>query len=236
MTQPNSTQEVDPTFYPMEGGGFASTVVDQTQMLYFQTYDSNVVEERYENGNWTFQNPNNPNNSITGFVPGVGNTLTALSYTWRGLTYRTLFYIDSAGNIVTSNTTSKLEETTVWGQAWIISTLPAYPSATVGLAACVDTDANNWNGIMVFYGDTQGIIRALGYDFASPSKGWAEKTNIFGARSLDAQSGLGCTLTPSGGGPVVNLYTRAQSKTFVQAVKFKSAVAGTDYVKGIYIL
>jgi hypothetical protein len=217
----------------MESGGFASTLVDGTQMLYYETYDNNIVEEQYANSNWTFQNPNNPNNSITGFVPGVGNTIAALSYTVGGLAYRSLFFIDSSGNIITSNTTSKLEETTVWSQPWQISTLPAYPVATVGLAACVDTNVNIWNGIMVLYGDTQGNLRALGYDFASASKGWVDKTATFGGRDADAQSGLGCTISAVPAGPILNVYTRIPTLgTFIQTVKFKSAVAGTDYALG----
>jgi hypothetical protein len=195
----------------MEGGGFASTMMDQTgtQMLYFQTLSSGIVEKRFLNGAWQFQDPNNPNTSIAGIAPGPGNTISALSYTFGGNTYRSLFFIDSSGNVCTSNSTSKLGETTFWTDPVQLSSTPVFTSSTAGLAACVDSNPNNWNGIMVFYGDTSANIRSLGFDFATPKKGWVDKSETFGAVGIDGNSGLSCTLTTTPAtGPIVNLYGR----------------------------
>jgi hypothetical protein len=180
-----------------------------TQLLYFQTPNVGIVEKRYLNNVWQFQNPNNPNTSITGLTSGLGNTISALSYTFGGKTYRSLFFIDSSGNVCTSNSTSKLGEQTVWTDPLQLSSTPVFTSSTAGLAACVDSSPNSWNGIMVFYGDASANIRALGFDFATPKKGWVDKSETFGAVGIDGNSGLSCTLTTTDAtGPIVNLYGR----------------------------
>jgi hypothetical protein len=200
---------------------------DDVQLVYYQDDSLNVIEERYVSTNWTFQNPNNPNGSITGLVPGTGSTIVALSYAQGGLAWRSLFFIDAAGNVCTSNTTSKLEETTVWTPASRLSVTPAYTGSTAGLAACVDTSPRGWNGIMLYYGDTQNIIRALTFDFASPSKGWIEKTGAYGFSQADTASGLGCTFGTISNLPYVNLYTRILSSGFFRRFSTLKSATGT---------
>lgn len=225
----DSTQQDDQTFFLNQGGGFASAMAnDDTQLLYYQDDAQNIIEERYTYPNWTFQNPEDPNDSITGLLPGGGSNIVALTYTFGGSDYRSLFYIDGSGNVCTSNTTSKLEAPTIWSSVSRLSVVPAYTGSTAGLAACVDTNPQDWNGIMVFYGDTQNYIRALAFDFASPSKGWIEKSSLFGFTKADTASGLGCTLATIGGKPNVNVYLRSlDTRTVVGAAKPKSATPNT---------
>jgi hypothetical protein len=212
-------------------------MVDDTQVLYYQDDALNLVEQRYVSGNWTFQNPDNPDDSITGLSPGPGSAIVALSYAFGGLAYRSLFFIDISGNVCTSNTTSKLEETTVWSPMSKLSVLPASTGSTAPLAACVDTNSKNWNGMMLFYGDIQNNVRAFGFDFASPSKGWVDKTRSFGFTGADTTSGLACTFGVLSGAPAVNVYFRSlKTSTFVAALNLKTASAATDSVLGKQIL
>jgi hypothetical protein len=226
-----NTTQLEQTFFLSEGTGFASLVAnDGTNLLYYQDDGLNLIEERYVYPKWTFQNPGNPNTSITGLYPGDASTIVALSYDFGGLPYRSLFFIDGSGNVCTSNTTNKLEETTVWSSVSRLSSVPAYTGSTAGLAACVDTNPQNWNGIMLYYGDTQSIIRAFGFDFTKPSQGWIDKTTAFGVAQVDTASGIGCTLGGSlNGQPAVNLYWRSLTTRSFQGYQTpKSAKAGSE--------
>lgn len=182
-------------------------------LTYYQDPEGRIIENSYlKASGWTLEDHNNINSSVVTTAATPGSPLAAVSYVFQGDTYRHIFFLDGAGNLKeTNSSTYNGTIATEWSTPSIVSTDASSSSLTVGLAACADH--NNLNGIRVYYGSSSGYIEEYSWLFNDTSEGWQYSNGFDGS---DANSGVSCVNYDGSDGQYLNVYLRNATTGQVQ--------------------
>lgn len=82
--------------------GLATAVSGNTLYQYYQAPDGNIMENSYDNGDWSLQQGSNNKDVIVTSEAGVASPLAAIVYPHNGETYRQVFFISSSGKVCDS--------------------------------------------------------------------------------------------------------------------------------------
>lgn len=138
-----------------------------------------------------------------------GSPIAATSWLSQGATYRQLFYFDSSGNVMTTNTTGSQ----AWPTAYNVLTGDSADPNTIALAVCSDTqpEGSGLDGIRVYYGSSKGYIQEVGMDF---SEGTAQPIWHMWAsfNGSDIDGGVSCAVSDNKN----HMYLRNSSGTLQQ--------------------
>ncbi|KAK5163738.1 uncharacterized protein LTR77_010411 [Saxophila tyrrhenica] len=200
----------------MPNTGLATTISSSDPELlltYFQDPSGRILENSYKSSTWSLSEHSQINSSVVTTAATPGSPLAAISYDYDNQHYRQIFFVTDTGNIMTTNSTENISDTstaTSWSAAHVIHRDTVAPNS-IGLAACASEEL--MNGIRVFYPSQYGYVQMLRYDFGGNGSWW--ETDFW--NRADTSSGIACAVKDEGSGrKLLNLYTRMKGSGVVK--------------------
>ncbi|KAK5000990.1 hypothetical protein LTR66_000269 [Elasticomyces elasticus] len=176
-----------------------------TLYSYYQNANGTIMETRYANSSVIGAKGTHTDTSVIAVVTDAAqrSPLGAVSYTIQGTVFRQIFYVNTIGQLKTTNTTGSNS----WQTPFSILTSDSVASNSLALCTRADTaSVHGLNGIRVYYASFKGYIQEVGINFGST---WRQEFSFYGS---DPSAGVGC----ADGSSVSNIYVRNSTTAAVR--------------------